>query len=377
MGEMSSRQAPGEVSGSMQIMSGKSTIGRGCPKSLPHKSSGLCLLIHHRRGAIFGIAREPRPISQLRIAEDTVTNSTAPITSEQQWQFETPSIGGIVVGFDGSTASHAAIRSAAAIAAINDWDVHVVSVLPPMSSYKLNLGMDEPRSEIEDLRIQLRDAAMRDAIGDACDRSGWSRQIIIGHAAREIARTADKRAADLIVLGRSQRGAIDRFLGGDTTIQVMRCSSVPVLVVDDAMEKPSTVVAAIDFRLASARAASIAVEMLAGRGTLYLVYVEEPVEVFPDGSVAREKENYPGEILVLFRRFVAQLRAPAGVVVETVVLNGMPVPAIAEFCECVGADLLAVGTHGMPRLARAILGSVSRELLRKFRTPIIIAPAKS
>ncbi len=299
------------------------------------------------------------------------------MTAEQQWQFETPAIGGMVVGFDGSPASHSAIESAATIAAAKGWTVHVVSVLPPMSSYKLNLGVDEPRSEIEDLRIQLRDAAIRDAIGGKATRSGWRRQVVIGNPADEIAGVADKRAADLIVLGRSQRGAVDRFLGGDVTIQVMGRSSVPVLVVEDEMLKPSTVVAGIDFKSASARAASTALEMLAGGGTLYLVHVEESAEVFPKDATVPEPENYAGEILVSFRRLLTQLRPPAGVVVETIVLNGKPVPAIAEFCDRVGADLVAVGTHGLPRVARAFLGSVSLGLLHKVRTPIIIAPAKS
>lgn len=309
-------------------------------------------------------------------AEETMITTTAPLTSEQQWQFETPAIGGMVVGFDGSPASYSAIESAAAIAAANKWAVHVVSVLPPMSSYKLNLGVDEPRSEIEDLRIQLRDAAIRDAIGNGCDRAGWSRQVVIGNPAHEIAEVADKRAAHLIVLGRSQRGAIDRLLGADATMQVMRCSSVPVLIVEDEMAKPTTVVAAVDFKLASTRAASIALEILAGGGTLYLVNVEDSLKVFPDGTTVPQPENYPGEILVLFRRLLTQLRPPAGVVVETIVLNGLPVPAIAEFCERVGADLLAVGTHGLPRVARFFLGSVSLGLIRKVRTPIVITPAR-
>ena len=300
---------------------------------------------------------------------------TAPITSEQQWQFEIPAMGGMVVGFDGSPASYSAIESAAVIAAANDLAVHVVSVLPPMSSYVLNLGMDEPRSEIEDLRVQLRDVAIRDAIGSGWDRAAWTREVVIGNPADEIARVADERAASLIVLGRSNRGTVDRLLGIDTTMQVMSRSLVPVLVVDDELDKPSIAVAAIDFSKGSARAASVALKVLAERGTLYLVHVEEPVEVLPDRSVA-QAEPYSGETFFRFRRLVAQLRIPSNVLVETIVLNGAPVPAIAEFCERVGADVLAVGTHGQKRIGRLSLGTVSRELIRKSRTPIVVAPAK-
>src|SRR6476620_11184249 len=304
-----------------------------------------------------------------------MTAMTAPITSEQQWQCQTPDIGGMVVGFDGSPASYAAIRAASVIAAINGWSTHVVSVLPTMSSYKLNVGIDEPQSEIEDLRIQLRDAAIRDAIGCDCDEAGWSREVVMGKASEEIARIADKRAANLIILGRNQRGTVDRLLGIDTTLQVMGCSSVPVLIVDEDLDKPSVAVAAVDFSKASARAVSIALQMLGRSGILYLVHVEEPLSVFPDGAIS-QPEAYSGETFFLFRRLLAQLRIPSKVMVETITLNGAPVPAIAEFCERVGADVLAVGSHGLTPIARAVLGSVSRPLIRKVRVPIIIAPAK-
>lgn len=294
--------------------------------------------------------------------------------SEQEWQYECPAFGGIVVGFDGSPASYSAIQSAATLSSIDDQAVQVVSVLPPMSSYKLNAGMDEPRSEVEDLRIQLRDAAMRDAMGDHSNKPGWTHQVIIGNPSREIARAAEERGAELIILGRSQRGAIDRFLGADTTLQVMRCSSVPVIVVDEEMKRPSTIVAAVDFRVASARAASVALELLHGEGTLYLVFVEQAVEGL--GTDAPESEHYPAEILDLFRRLIEKLRPPTDVVVETVVLTGAPVPAIAEFCDRVGGDLLAVGTHSLPRVARALIGSVSAGLIRRMKTPILVAPAK-
>jgi nucleotide-binding universal stress UspA family protein len=152
---------------------------------------------------------------------------TAPITSDQQWQFQTPTMGGIVVGFDGSPASYSAIQSAAEIAAVSGWSVHVLSVLPPRSSYELSPGVDESPSEIEGLRIQLRDAAMHVAIGGDYNRAGWTREVVIGNPATEIARAADERGAHLIVLGGSQRNMVDR-LPGRTTMQVTRRSSVPV-----------------------------------------------------------------------------------------------------------------------------------------------------
>ncbi len=301
---------------------------------------------------------------------------TTPSSSQQLWQFETPVIGGIVVGFDGSPASHAALESAANIAAIRKWPVHVVSVLRPMSSYKLDLGMDQPQSQVEDLRIQLRDAAIRDAIGPLAERFEWTRQVVVGRPAEEIVKAAEARAADMVFVGRTDHGVIDRMLGGETTIHLLRSCSIPVLVVGNELNKPATIVVAVDFGPASIRAAAAAVEMLGESGTVYLVYVEQPFEVLPEGPVAPEAEHYPGDLVMRFRQITGELKAPSGVVVESVILNGSPVPALLEFCERVGADLVAAGTHGLKGIQRFLLGSVSTALVRSIRKPILVVPAK-
>ena len=303
------------------------------------------------------------------------TETRSPGSTEQQWQYETPMIGGLVVGFDGSPASSAALETAELIAAGKRWPVHVVSVLPPMSSYKLELGNGRPPSETDELRLQLRDAALRDAIGPDAARAAWTHQIVIGDAQERLAEIAEKRAADLIVLGRSQRGGLNRLVTGETTLNVARHSSVPVLVVDEGMAKPLIAVAAIDFGPACARAARMAIELLGKSGTLYLVYAEEPIDLIPDATIAPVVEHYPGEVLVLFRRLIEDLQPPAGVVVETVILNGAPVSVIEEFCERIGADLLVTGTHGLSRAACFFLGSVSTGLARRSQIPVLIAPA--
>jgi nucleotide-binding universal stress UspA family protein len=304
-----------------------------------------------------------------------MTTMTTPRASAIRWQYELPAIGGIVVGFDGSPASHAAIESAATIADAKKCAVHVMSVLRPMSSYKIDLKMDQPRSEVEDLRIQLREAAIRDAIGQQFERVEWTRQVATGNPAQKIAEMAERMGADLIILGRSQRGVLDRMLSGETTLQVMRLTSVPVLVVAEEMKKPATVVAAVDFGPASMRAAAMGLEMLNGSGTLYLVHVDEPVEVFPDGFVLPEPDYAPGELLKQLQERADLLSPPTGVVVESVVLSGRPNRAITEFCDRVGADLLVAGTHGLPRVARFFLGSVSTGLVRTVHNPVIIVPA--
>jgi nucleotide-binding universal stress UspA family protein len=55
--------------------------------------------------------------------------------------------------------------------------------------------------------------------------------VTAGTPAREIVHTARARSADLIVMGVTGRGAIDRALLGSTTFQVVRHATCPVIAV--------------------------------------------------------------------------------------------------------------------------------------------------
>jgi nucleotide-binding universal stress UspA family protein len=65
--------------------------------------------------------------------------------------------------------------------------------------------------------------------------------------------------------------------------------------------------------------------------------------------------------------------APSGVNPGTVLVYGAPGKQIAEACD--GAlDLLVVGSRGYGPLQRALLGSVSEELISRARHPVLVIP---
>jgi nucleotide-binding universal stress UspA family protein len=303
----------------------------------------------------------------------TLTTSTP---SQQLWQFETPTIGGILVGFDGSPASLAALVTADSIAASRNWPVHVISVLHPMATYKFDISDDETQSHVAELRIQLRNGLLNDAIGSMKAETRWTHEVVIGGVADEILDAAERRVADLIIIGQTDCGMVDRVLGRETTLKLLRSSSIPILIVPSEMDAPDNVVVAVDFGPASEHAAAVAVGLVQGSGTVYLVHVEQPFEALPDGTVAPEPEEYPQDLAKRFSDLIRGLKVSAGVVIETVVLNGTPVPALLEFCDKVGADMLAAGTHGLKGLQRFLLGSVSKALVRNCRQPVLIVPSK-
>jgi nucleotide-binding universal stress UspA family protein len=296
-------------------------------------------------------------------------------TIHQSWEYERLQPGGVVVGVDGSAESIGALNTAASIARSQRWALHVVSVLPPFPAYHIDPGLSESRNNTDELRIQLRGASIRSLMDSVGAAEGWTHEVVMGRPARMITHIAGQRGANLIVVGRREHGLMDRIAGAETSLQVMRLSSIPVLAVAADEDQPQSIVVATDFSEASVRAAKAACELLGRRGSLHLVYVEPPVELLPEGFGIAGDGRYPGDVVQWFRRFVESIKAPPGVFVETTLLNGKPVPALIEFAERIGADMIAAGSHSNSRMERILLGSVSTGLVRSAACPVLIAPA--
>lgn len=68
---------------------------------------------------------------------------------------------------------------------------------------------------------------------------------------------------------------------------------------------------------------------------------------------------------------VAGMASEAGLDVTTEVLTGRPHRSIADYAAEVGADLIAMGTHGRTGLERLLLGSVAERVVRTSSVPVL------
>lgn len=294
----------------------------------------------------------------------------------QSWEYE-KFVPGVVVGVDGSRESIAALNTGAAIARRRRCPLHAVTVLSPYPNYHAVPTGDESDQTVNQLRVSLRDSELRDIVRALEPEQDWTHEVMMGRPARELTRIAELRGADLILVGKKRHSAMDRILGGETTLQVMRMSAIPVLAVDSDIDGPKTVVAAVDFSPSSILAVKSALQFMNGSGTLYLVFVEPAPILVPAGYSAPVDTRFPGDLVVWFRRMVADLGVDQGVIVETVVLGGRPASAIVQFAERVGADMIAAGSHGHGRLERFLLGSVSTGIVRNANCAVLVVPPES
>jgi nucleotide-binding universal stress UspA family protein len=71
-------------------------------------------------------------------------------------------------------------------------------------------------------------------------------------------------------------------------------------------------------------------------------------------------------------REAAELAAEKGIEVRTELLRGDPADQIVAYADLMDADLIVVGSRGHGAITSALIGSVSRALLRESRRPVLI-----
>lgn len=187
----------------------------------------------------------------------------------------------------------------------------------------------------------------------------------------EICRYAEDAGSDLIVAVRKRRTKISRVLSGDTVDSVVRRSVVPCLLVPPE-DSPAggDVVAALDGTergLVVLRRARRFAE-LTGRD-LATVTVEPVLANEPSALAAK----VPMGRSLLLQEAVRSEGSPSGEI-PVVIRRGSVVQEVLEEMELRPGSVLVVGYHrgGPPGVIEA--GSTSRQLIQRYRGPVLTVP---
>ena len=71
-------------------------------------------------------------------------------------------------------------------------------------------------------------------------------------------------------------------------------------------------------------------------------------------------------------RQAQQIEATRGKVKEVHLASGKPYAEIVRFAEELGAGLVVMGTRGLGRLQRALMGSISESVVRHAHCPVMV-----
>lgn len=181
----------------------------------------------------------------------------------------------------------------------------------------------------------------------------------------EVNDVAKEQNADLIVMGSHGASGVKEFFVGSNTEKVVRYSDIPVLVIkhNPILMDFENVVFACDFTEESVQPYLTASKTFAKMGSkLHLVYVNLPNVGFKsttemEKSVAAFLKSAHGNL-----EKMNEVKYVSDYSVEQGVLN---------FANVVGADLIAVATHGRRGLAHFFEGSISEDLANHSTLPVM------
>ncbi len=124
-----------------------------------------------------------------------------------------------------------------------------------------------------------------------------------------------------------------------------------------------------------ARAMNCATTMaLAFEAKIFLLFVaESPTLLFEYANIAEQGilEALHKEGKHILEKTAQTIREAGVEQVETVLKTGAPAKAILDFAEAAKIDLIVMGTHGRRGLDRVLLGSVTEEVVRLSRVPVM------
>lgn len=126
----------------------------------------------------------------------------------------------------------------------------------------------------------------------------------------------------------------------------------------------------------AAKAASYGVNIAKSTGAeVYAVYVVSTQHAVTTRSVkgwSDSFEEYLTNIGDSALEYVEKLGKESGVKVQPVILKGIPAERILDYTEEKGIDLIVLGTQGLTGVKKFLIGSVSENVLRHSKVPVMI-----
>jgi nucleotide-binding universal stress UspA family protein len=199
-------------------------------------------------------------------------------------------------------------------------------------------------------------------------------------------RIADDRGASLVMVGSRSNTAVPGGFVGSVAWEIIRRTSLPVLVQRMEPEsaaaqsqsapawcsRRSQVLFPTDFSAAS-ETAFRCVEALARAGvaSFSLLHVRE--DLVEPWLASEEVQACNRRLAELAER----LRRAGASRIETQVLIGTPIDELLRYASRHENVLMVLGTHGRGWLAELLVGSVSREVLRRAAASVLLVRVQS
>jgi len=193
-----------------------------------------------------------------------------------------------------------------------------------------------------------------------------------GEPYERIVDISDAENADLIVMGRSGKGAVEKALMGSVTARVIGYSQKDVLVVPSGAEVGwKSILLATDGSKYSGAAAVRATDFAKSYdGALTALSV---VDV-PDEFYAEAPDVVEG-MIAKAKKYAADAKSKAeanGVRSDALAREGDSANLITSTAKDINADVIVMSSHGRTGLRRLLMGSVTAKVIGRSACPVLV-----
>ena len=289
----------------------------------------------------------------------------------------------ILVPLDGSAFAEAALPLALEVSRRTGANVHIVTVLEPVTSFAYEgwegAAVEWSQKYLEDVLDRIEGNAGGEV----------SRAVLSGHTVEMLDREAGEKDVDLVVMASHGRGALSRMWLGSVADGFIRHSDLPVIIVrpDEEATPAANFERVFETLLIPLDGSELSEDAL--------TYATEFGELFDSAYHLTRVVSYPVDIASPYLPHTAQLNqqvlddAKMGAadyleahadrmrrrglrVTTSVGVDAQAGHGVLNEAAAVGADMIAMATHGRTGLSRAVLGSAADKVLRGTHQPVLL-----
>lgn len=236
---------------------------------------------------------------------------------------------------------------------------------PVVASEKAYLQEGLDRMEARSAKIianAKKQLAVLKLKGTVLKEQGAVAPVILQHAPKQ---------DGLLVVGSQGRDALDRFMLGSVSTNLISYAPCPVLVVKDEAAPLRRITLATDGSVASAQALEFVLTNFqparsTGKGERVPIHVN---------VIHVEPSSWNPELMGIGRRSVersVRKLIEARFTAEPVYQLGKPAKVIMQVASKQHADLIVMGTKGLSAIARVLLGSVSTRVVQHATCSVLV-----
>lgn len=268
----------------------------------------------------------------------------------------------ILVPFDFSEQATNAFRFALNIKGEEQIEVHLVHAIElPVLRPAFSFGEEMLQGLKDDLQRKGHEK-FEEVIGEYADaEENIVAKIEFGTTAHTILKYIDREEINLVIMGTKGAHGLREVLIGSTTEKIVRAANIPVIAVKDFIEPanikdivfPNTLISDADEGLI------MKVKELQNilQATIHVVWINTPLNFRKDRLTREDLKHFT-------RRYMLK-NATINIYNDIDEESG-----IINFAHMIGADMIALGTHGRKGLAHVLNGSIAEDLVNHADLPV-------